>query len=70
MKSLKLLFDRHQFKKIALYKEIPELGDAFDYKTGSLKPKSFNKSPQFSMSQKSFSRYSNGGKPTKSPKCK
>jgi hypothetical protein len=67
MSSLKLLFDRHHFQKIVLYKETSELGDTFDSKTASYKPKLFNKSPQFS--QKSFSRVSNG-KSSKSPQGK
>jgi len=69
MKSLQLLFERHQFHTIALYKEIPELGEVFDPKTASVKPKLLGKNSQFSMSQRSFSRYSNGARPTKSPKC-
>ena len=71
MKSLQLLFERHQFHTIALYKEIPELGEVFDPKTASVKPKLLGKNSQFSSSQRSFSRYStNGARPTKSPKCK
>jgi len=68
MKSLQLLFERHHFQNIALYKEIPELADVFDPKTVTVRPKLVSKNSQFSMSQKSFSRYSNGAKITKSPK--
>jgi len=69
MKSLQLLLEKHHFQKVALYKEVAEAGETFDTKTGTMKSKLGNKNSQFSMSQKSFSRYSNGGKLTKSPKC-